>query len=98
MDPTKHRFLCEAAIALETALSMVVLRLISKEVHPDEAYVFEYFSSLELASDPWNHCIPLPVKLSPPDDEYRLIFVMKLMRPHDSPRFDTFGDVVELFR
>ncbi|KAJ6555389.1 hypothetical protein DFH09DRAFT_1084937 [Mycena vulgaris] len=64
-----------------------------KEVHPDEAYVFEYFSLLELASNPRNHYIPLLVKLLAPDNEDKLIFLMKLMRPHDSPRFDPFGDV-----
>ncbi|KAJ7467099.1 kinase-like domain-containing protein [Mycena latifolia] len=76
----------------------VALKLISRSVHPNEAKIWEYFSSPELASDPRNHCLPLLEQLSPPDDPDRLIFVMKLMRKFDSPRFDTFGEVVECLR
>ncbi|KAJ7686936.1 hypothetical protein B0H17DRAFT_1302581 [Mycena rosella] len=85
------------AIHLEGGAS-VLLKVISKDIHPDEAKVFEYFSSQGVASDPRNHCIPLLSKLSPPDDEDKLIFVMKLLRRYDSPRFDTFGEVAEYFR
>ncbi|KAJ6555372.1 hypothetical protein DFH09DRAFT_923992, partial [Mycena vulgaris] len=59
----------------------VILKLISRDVHSEEAFIFEYFSSPELTSDPRNHYIPLLAQLSPPDDEDKLIFLMKLMRP-----------------
>ncbi|KAJ7637467.1 hypothetical protein B0H17DRAFT_1106842 [Mycena rosella] len=85
------------AIRLEDEAS-VLLKVISKDVHPDEAKICEYFSSEGVASDPRNHCIPLLAKLSPPDDEDKLILVMKLLRRYDSPRFDTFGEVMECFR
>jgi serine/threonine protein kinase len=85
------------AIRIEDGAS-VVLKVVSKSEHPDEARIFQYFSSPELASDARNHCLPLLAQLSPPDDEDKVIFVMKLMRKYDSPRFDTFGEVVEFFR
>ncbi|KAJ6522550.1 hypothetical protein DFH09DRAFT_938326, partial [Mycena vulgaris] len=78
--------------------AFVVFKIISQELHPDEANIFKYSSSKELASDPRNHCIPLLSVLSPPDDDGRLVLVMKLMRQHDRPRFDTFGEVMEFFR
>ncbi|KAJ6603309.1 hypothetical protein DFH09DRAFT_1354580 [Mycena vulgaris] len=76
----------------------VAVKIISQDLHLDEANIFKYFSSKELASDPRNHCIPLLSVLSPPDDDDKLILVMKLMRQHDRPRFDTFGEVMEFFR
>ncbi|KAJ7933892.1 kinase-like domain-containing protein [Mycena leptocephala] len=107
-DPTKVALICEDRIPLMSNFAIdairiedgasVALKVISKSEHPDEAGIFEYFSSSELASDPRNHCLPLLAQLSPPDDEDKVIFVMKLMRQYDSPRFDTFGEVVEFFR
>ncbi|KAJ6496871.1 hypothetical protein DFH09DRAFT_1103500 [Mycena vulgaris] len=43
-------------------------------------------------------CIPLLSVLLPPDDDDKLILVMKLMWQHDRPRFDTFGEVMEFSR
>ncbi|KAJ7902316.1 kinase-like domain-containing protein [Mycena leptocephala] len=107
-DPTKVDLFCEDGIPLSGNQPMdairiedgasVVLKVVSKSEHPDEARIFQYFSSPELASDARNHCLPLLAQLSPPDDEDKVIFVMKLMRKYDSPRFDTFGEVVEFFR
>ncbi|KAJ7782463.1 hypothetical protein DFH07DRAFT_764611 [Mycena maculata] len=104
-DPKKLPSLCEDGIVLTPvqiidAIRMedgasVVLKVISKRDHPDEARIFEYFSSKELASDPRNHCLPLLGQLQIPDDEDKLIFVMKLMRMYNSPRFETFGEAVE---
>jgi hypothetical protein len=76
----------------------VALKLVSKSLHPNEAEIWEYLSSPELASDPRNHCLPLLEQLSPPDAPDRLIFVMKFVRIFDTPRFDTFGEVVECLR
>ncbi|KAJ7091961.1 hypothetical protein B0H15DRAFT_777902, partial [Mycena belliarum] len=76
----------------------VVLKRNYKWDNPNEAKIFAYLSSPELASDPRNHCIPLLEQLSPPDDEDAVIFVMKLLRDFQDPRFDTFGEVVEFFR
>ncbi|KAJ6496860.1 hypothetical protein DFH09DRAFT_945771 [Mycena vulgaris] len=113
-DPTKDRVLSEDSIVLDvserthssvTSVSQLSLP-IQPDLHPDEANIFKYFSSKELASDPRNHCIPLlqplciPLLsvLSPPDDDEKLILVMKLMWQHDRPRFDTFGEVMEFSR
>ncbi|KAJ6496884.1 hypothetical protein DFH09DRAFT_1376322 [Mycena vulgaris] len=85
------------AIRIEDAAS-VALKIISQDLHPDEANIFKYFSSKGLTSDPRNHCIPLLSVLSPPDADDKLTLVMKLMRQHDRPRFDTFGEVMEFFR
>ncbi|KAJ7680929.1 hypothetical protein DFH06DRAFT_1077918 [Mycena polygramma] len=105
-DPT-IRYMCEDSIPLSGGETidatrmedgaLVMLKVISKAEHPHEASIFQYFSSPELASDPRNRSIPLLDQLSPPDDEDKVIFVMKLMRIFDSPRFDTFGEVVEFF-
>ncbi|KAJ6507302.1 hypothetical protein C8R47DRAFT_1100858 [Mycena vitilis] len=106
-DPTKLGLLCEDGIRLGSNIAidairvadgaLVALKLISKTIHPDETEIFEYFSSPELASDPRNHCLPLLSKLSPPGDPDKIIFVMRLMREYDSPRFDTVGEVVAFF-
>ncbi|KAJ7748427.1 hypothetical protein B0H16DRAFT_1553380 [Mycena metata] len=112
LDPVlvngSETFLCEDAIPLfATQLvdairvedgAFVVLKLISKSVHPEEAEIFEYFSTPELVIRGFSACSPLLNALSPPDDEDKLIFVMKLMRKYDSPRFNTFGEVVKFFR
>ncbi|KAJ7162135.1 hypothetical protein C8R46DRAFT_1000094 [Mycena filopes] len=107
-DPTKHAVLCEDGITLQAVQIMdairvedgasVALKRVYKDLHPLEAKIFEYFSSPELASDPRNHCLPLLAQLSPPDDDDTVIFVMKLMRRYDSPKFRTIGEVVEFFR
>ncbi|KAJ6461161.1 kinase-like domain-containing protein [Mycena vitilis] len=105
-DPT-IRYMCEDSIPLSGGETidatrmedgaLVILKVISKTEHPHEASIFQYLSSPELASDPRNRCIPLLDQLSPPDDEDSLIFVMKFMRLFDSPRFETFGEVVQFF-
>lgn len=56
-----------------------------------------------MLSDPQNHCVPLLDVLIPPNDnpdtdpESRIL-VMPLLRPFDSPIFDTFGEAVECIR
>ncbi|KAJ7466655.1 other/AgaK1 protein kinase [Mycena galericulata] len=84
------------AIRIEDGTS-VAFKVISKTTFPEEARLQEYFSSKELASAPRNHCLTLLDQLSPPNAEDKLILVMKLMRGYDSPRFDTFREVVEFF-
>ncbi|KAJ7680937.1 kinase-like domain-containing protein [Mycena polygramma] len=106
-DPTKLDVLCEDGIPLGGVRAMdairiedgasVALKFISRTIHPEEAKIFQYFSSPELASDPHNHCLPLLAVLYPPDDADIVIFVMKLMRRFDDPRFDTVGEVMDFF-
>lgn len=52
-----------------------------------------------MLSDPQNHCVPLLEVLIPPDETPDTrILVMPLLRPFDSPIFDTFGEAVECIR
>lgn len=76
----------------------MALKKISKSVHAHEADIAGFFASESRADDPRNHCIRLIRILQPPGDEDTVIFVMPLLRPYDSPRFDTIGEVVEFFR
>ncbi|KAJ7160404.1 kinase-like domain-containing protein [Mycena filopes] len=107
-DPKLVALTCEDSIVLARGQiidairiadgASVALKLISKDDHPEEERIFRYFSTPDLAADPRNHCLPLLETLSPPGDDDKLIFVMKLLRPYNSPRFDTFGEVLEFFR
>jgi hypothetical protein len=76
----------------------VVLKITKKSKHPFEADIGSFFSTIPLANDPSNHCVPTLEVLQVPDDEDRLLLVMPLLRRYDDPRFDTFGEVLEFFR
>ena len=76
----------------------VVLKIISKSVHPYEVEIGRFFSSDPLRSDPANHCIPIYDVLSVPDDKDKVIIIMPLLREYTSPSFGTIGEVVECFR
>lgn len=52
-----------------------------------------------MLNDPQNHCVPLlKVLTSPSGNPYTRILVMPLLRPFDSPIFDTFGEAIECIR
>ncbi|KAJ8515361.1 hypothetical protein ONZ45_g7197 [Pleurotus djamor] len=74
----------------------LMLKCIEKSLHPYEAEIGQYFSSPELLQDTNNHCVPIYEVLHPPGDEEMLVLVMPLLRPHDDPRFDTTGEVIEM--
>jgi hypothetical protein len=56
----------------------------------------QYLSSEPLSLDPRNHCVQLLEVLDVPGDDQLL--VTPLLRPFDSPTFDTFGEAIDCFR
>ncbi|KAJ7771446.1 hypothetical protein B0H16DRAFT_1513580 [Mycena metata] len=57
-----------------------------------------YFSTSPQAAHPRNHCIPIYEVLRVPDDAHSEIVVMPALQKIASPRFDTFGELVEFLR
>ena len=78
--------------------SVVVLKKISRKVHPYEAEIGQFLSSEPLASDPSNHCIPLLDVLQDPEDEDIQLLVMPMLQMCITPSFRTVGEAVEFFR
>ena len=78
--------------------AMVMLKRISKSLHPYEVEIGQYFSSEPLSSDSRNHCVPFYEILQDPTDEDTLIIVMPLLRRYIDPTFLTVGEAVECFR
>ncbi|KAJ3861685.1 hypothetical protein EV359DRAFT_46698 [Lentinula novae-zelandiae] len=71
----------------------VLLKAVSRIIHPQEVKIGMSFSSKSMASDPRNHCIPIYDVFPVPDSEMDLI-VMPVLRPFDNPQFDTVGEVI----
>ena len=78
--------------------SVVVLKRISRKVHPYEAEIGRLLSSEPLASDPCNRCIPLLDVLQDPEDEDLQLLVMPMLQMCIMPSFGTVGEAVEFFR
>jgi hypothetical protein len=57
----------------------------------------QYLSTEPLSLDPRNHCAQLLEVLDLPDDDEQVL-VMPLLRPFNSPTFDTFGEAIDCFR
>lgn len=72
----------------------VMLKWTRKSKNPDERAVHSFFSEEPRVSDPHNHCLRLLDVLDVPGDDDRIILVMPLVRPHDSPRYDTVGEAL----
>lgn len=75
----------------------VVLKKLSKAVHPYEAEISAFFSAEPLASHPRNHCVPTYEILDIPDEEDTILLVLPLLRPYDNPVFVTVGETVDFF-
>ncbi|KAF4590879.1 hypothetical protein EYR40_009476 [Pleurotus pulmonarius] len=75
----------------------LMLKRVKKSLHPYEAEIGQFFSSIDLATDSRNHCGPIYDVLQVPDDDNVIILVMPLLREYGSPAFDTIGEVVEFF-
>ncbi|KAF8832664.1 hypothetical protein HHX47_DHR1002066 [Lentinula edodes] len=71
----------------------VMLKAVSRIIHPQEVKIGMYFSDKSIASDPRNHCIPIYDVFPVPDSEMDLI-VMPVLRPFENPQFDTVGEVI----
>ncbi|KAJ3881233.1 hypothetical protein F5051DRAFT_322211 [Lentinula edodes] len=71
----------------------VMLKAISRIIHPQEVEIGLYFSNEVIASNPRNHCVPIYDVFPVPDSEMDVI-VMPVLRPFDNPQFDTIGEVI----
>ncbi|TEB23485.1 hypothetical protein FA13DRAFT_1639841 [Coprinellus micaceus] len=76
----------------------VVLKRVPQEAAPDELPILQYFSEEPQHSDPRNRCVDLLDVLKPTDDEGHTIVVMPVLRPFDSPEFDTVGEGLDFIR
>lgn len=76
----------------------LMLKWISKKIHPFEVEIGQFFSSQPLANDPRNHCIPLLDVLQDPEDDDRQIIVMPRMIEISRPVFETVGEVIDCFQ
>jgi hypothetical protein len=75
-----------------------MLKLVHKSDHPVEAEIGQFFQSGQLRLDSRNHCVPIYEVLQLPDDENATMLVMPLLRPFDSPRFETYAEVMDFLR
>ncbi|KAF7291039.1 Protein kinase domain-containing protein [Mycena chlorophos] len=106
VDPTKTAMFCpdswrliHSAVIDACRLSdgsNVVLKKVDRSLHPFELEISEFLTGLGKSRE--NHCIPLLDTLRPAEDPNLVILVLPYMRRYNSPKFDTFGEVVELFR
>ncbi|KAF8519873.1 kinase-like domain-containing protein [Hysterangium stoloniferum] len=76
----------------------VVLKAIWTDRRSDETRIGQLFSSLGLATDSRNHCVPIYEVIDGPNIEGMKILVMPLLRPCLNPPFVTIGEAVEFFR
>ncbi|KAI5889138.1 uncharacterized protein SCHCODRAFT_02548782 [Schizophyllum commune H4-8] len=95
-EPIGYPFLLDATRISDG--KVVMLKCISKTLHPHEASISALLSSPPLRLDPTNHCVPVYDVLHPPGHEDFVIIVMAFCRQFDNPRFDTVGEAVEFFR
>ncbi|KAF9035260.1 kinase-like domain-containing protein [Panaeolus papilionaceus] len=86
----------------------VVVKYVDQDYFPFERDITAYFSSKEQRSKQENHCVELIDVLYPPplrhsgqsnSKRWNVVFlVLPLLRPVDSPPFDTFGEAIDFFR
>ncbi|TFK64547.1 hypothetical protein BDN72DRAFT_802046 [Pluteus cervinus] len=76
----------------------IMLKKISRLVHPYEVELTAMWTEPHLASHPHNHCVRLIEVLTPPNDSDVAIVVLPLLRELLSPKFLTVGEAVEFFR
>jgi len=84
------------AVRVRDSLPVMLKRLFPEE-GPYELDINQFFSSPELADNPRNHCAPLLDVIELQDLESPKIMVSPLLRPFNSPRFQTFGEFVAFF-
>ncbi len=77
---------------------MVVLKRISRSLHPYEVEVGRFLTSPPLSDDPRNHCCPIMEVLQDPQDPDIQVIVMPYLRDYNDPKFATVGEAVEFFR
>ena len=75
----------------------VMLKKLLPEEGPYELEINQLFSSSELAEDYRNHCAQLLDLIELQGSEFHKIMVFPLLRPFNSPRFQTVGEFVAFF-
>ncbi|KAI0037932.1 hypothetical protein FA95DRAFT_1506309 [Auriscalpium vulgare] len=75
----------------------VILKRVPPRDGKEEVETFELLTSEPLASDPRNHTSPLLEVLQVPDEPEHRLLVMPLLRLHDDPKFETFGEAIAFF-
>ncbi|KAI0040833.1 hypothetical protein FA95DRAFT_1527205 [Auriscalpium vulgare] len=75
----------------------VVMKQISDKQTPHEVEVYQRMTSEPLSSDPRNRTAPLLDILQVPDEPKKRLLVMPMLRPLDSPEFETFGEAISFF-
>ncbi|TFK74346.1 hypothetical protein BDN72DRAFT_789669 [Pluteus cervinus] len=73
----------------------VALKRITKSVHPYEVGITQIFNNGSLLTDPQNHCVPVLDVLYPPNCSDETIIVLPFLQSITTPRFDTFGEVID---
>ncbi|KAH9954057.1 kinase-like domain-containing protein [Russula dissimulans] len=97
-QPTITRAVMDA-VRTRDNLPVMLKRVFTNE-GPHELSITQRFSSPELARDPRNHCvllldvIELPMESSAGSHK---VMVFPLLRPFNSPRFQTFGELIAFF-
>ncbi|KAJ7152632.1 hypothetical protein C8R43DRAFT_1189593 [Mycena crocata] len=76
----------------------VILKSVSKRIHPLEVEIAGFFGQPSLSLDPRNHCIPILAVLQDSYDFDREILVMPQLKEFFEPIFETVGEVVDCFR
>ncbi|KJA23536.1 hypothetical protein HYPSUDRAFT_1080330 [Hypholoma sublateritium FD-334 SS-4] len=79
----------------------VMLKMVAMPGQPDnhELSIIHYLSLPGVSQDPQNRCVPVyEILYNIPDDPDNVIAVMPLLRPFDSPRFDTVGELSGFLR
>ncbi|KAK0207433.1 hypothetical protein IW262DRAFT_1282108 [Armillaria fumosa] len=76
---------------------LLMLKSISKSVHPHEVPISWFLSSQPLASDPKNHCVPIfDVLQSLLNDDMKIIVMPHLYDFNETP-FDTSSELLDCF-
>lgn len=63
----------------------------------NEKEIAVYLLSPPLSEDTRNNCLPIEDVINAPGDDNFEIIVMRLLRPFNSPRFDTVGECMDFF-
>ena len=77
---------------------MVMLKQVSRSIHPNEISIGQYLSSPDLALDPRNHSCPVLDVLQDPLDPDMQLLVMPLLKEFNEPPHITVGEAIDFFR
>ena len=76
----------------------VVIKRVSRSIHPYEISIGRLLCSSHLSSSPRNHCCPVLDVLDDPFDSDLQLLVMPLLRRYTDPRMNTVGEAIAFFQ